>query len=135
MSCEACHVTGDPNASIGLIDIYDIFGLASQTLQGADLLATRLNAIVLIPDFFEGDALKHEYVPADTEEKQKIISEFLAHKANFDRNVGVLLDAVPQYKLSFPAASTWGAFGLCWGGKVRIWVGQWLSNICADSNS
>jgi dienelactone hydrolase len=111
-------VTGNITGRIGLVDLYDVFGLASQTLQGADLLAVRLNAVVLVPDFFEGDALKHEYVPADTEEKQKIISDFLAHRASFSRNLRVLLEAVQQYKKKFSSVEHWGAFGLCWGGKV-----------------
>jgi hypothetical protein len=45
-------VTGNVDCRTGLVDIYDVFGLASQTIQGADLLAARLNAVVLVPDFF-----------------------------------------------------------------------------------
>jgi dienelactone hydrolase len=102
-----------------------VFGLASQTLQGADLLAARLNAVVLVPDFFEGDALKHEYLPADTAEKQKIISDFMAHRASIPRNVEVLLEAVQQYKRQFSSVEHWGAFGLCWGGKVNSRIKDW----------
>jgi dienelactone hydrolase len=111
-------VTGNVNAGIGLVDIYDIFGMSDQTIQGADLLAARLNAVVLVPDFFEGDALSHDFVPPDTEEKQKVIGEFLAHKANISRNQSVLVNAVSQYRTRFPSVRKWGAFGLCWGGKV-----------------
>lgn len=68
--------------------------MASQTIQGADLLAARLNAVVLILDFFGGEHLKHEYVPADTDEKKQIIAEFMAHKADIARNVGVVTEAV-----------------------------------------
>ena len=92
--------------------------MASQTIQGADLLAARLNAVVLIPDFFDGAPLKHEYVPADTEEKKQIIAEFMAHKADIARNVGVATEAVQEYRARFPAVRKWGAFGLCWGGKA-----------------
>jgi dienelactone hydrolase len=42
----------------------------------------------------------------------------LAHKANIPRNRGVLVDAVSQYRTRFPTVGKWGAFGLCWGGKV-----------------
>lgn len=100
------------------MDIYDVFGMSSQTMQGADLLAARLNAVVLIPDFFDGEPLKHEYVPADTEEKKQMIAEFMAHKANIARNVGVVTEAVQEYRARFSAVCKWGAFGLCWGGKV-----------------
>ncbi|KAJ5282002.1 hypothetical protein N7478_007374 [Penicillium angulare] len=143
MSCEACrtippvisgeytpkgryevlaglktYITGDSNSNIGLVDVYDIFGLASQTLQGADLLAQRLNAIVLVPDFFDGDALPHEVVPPDTEEKREVMTRFLATKANVPQNVDILIHAIDQYKASFSNVGKWGAFGLCWGGKV-----------------
>ncbi|KAJ5152560.1 uncharacterized protein N7482_009038 [Penicillium canariense] len=145
MSCEACrtippvtpqgyipqgryetlaglntYVAGKTDARIGLVDIYGVFGMASQTVQGADLLAARLNAVVLIPDFFGGEPLKHENVPANTEEKKQIIAEFLAHKANVTRNVGVVTEAVQEYRTRFPSISKWGAFGLCWGGKVTV---------------
>lgn len=107
------------NADIGLVDIYDVFGMSDQTVQGADLLVARLNAVVLVPDFFEGDALSHDCIPPDTEEKKKIIGDFLANKANVSRNQGVLADAVSQYRTRFPSVGKWGAFGLCWGGKVN----------------
>ena len=106
------------NAGIGLVDIYDIFGVASQTLQGADLLAARLNAVVLVPDFFEGESLSHDVIPPNTEEKRKIMGDFVAGKANIGRNTGVLIEAVPQYRVRFPSVAKWGAIGLCWGGKV-----------------
>ncbi|KAJ6115457.1 hypothetical protein N7486_001235 [Penicillium sp. IBT 16267x] len=114
------YVTGNTDSGVGLVDCYDVFGLANQTLQGADLLARRLNAVVLIPDFFEGDALSHDAIPADTDAKQKIIGDFLATKANIPRNVGVLVGAVEQYRTKFPSVAKWGAFGLCWGGKVTV---------------
>ncbi|KAJ5771427.1 uncharacterized protein N7511_003478 [Penicillium nucicola] len=145
MSCEACrsippvtsqgyspkgyyetiaglktYVTGNVGGKMGLVDLYDVFGLASQTLQGADLLAVRLNAVVLVPDFFNGDPLKPEYVPADTEEKKQKIAEFLDQKASFTRNTTVLLEAIQKYKSRFPSVGKWGAFGLCWGGKVTV---------------
>jgi dienelactone hydrolase len=124
-------VTGNTDGKMGIVDLYDVFGLASQTLQGADLLAGRLNAVVLVPDFFEGDALKPEYVPADTEEKKQIIAEFMAHKASFSRNATVLLEAIPEYKARFPSVGKWGAFGLCWGGKVGLAIGESLEwNFC-----
>ncbi|KAJ5537445.1 hypothetical protein N7513_010631 [Penicillium frequentans] len=114
------YVTGNIDSGIGLVDLYDVFGLANQTLQGADLLARRLNAVVLVPDFFEGDALSHDAIPADTDAKQKIIGDFLATKANIPRNVAVLVGAVEQYRTKFPSVAKWGAFGLCWGGKVTV---------------
>ncbi|KAJ5690924.1 alpha/beta-hydrolase [Penicillium malachiteum] len=143
MSCEACrtippvvtgeytpkgqyeilaglrtYVTGNQTSTAGIVDIYDIFGLASQTIQGADLLAQQLNAVVLVPDFFQGDGLSHDIIPPDTEEKKTRMGEFLAKKANIPENVKVLVGAIQDYKARFPTVTKWGAFGLCWGGKV-----------------
>lgn len=69
------------------------------------------------PTFLKGEALSHECVPADTEEKKRIISEFTTHKANITRNVGVLLDAAPHFKKHFPSAGSWG--GLDCAGAER----------------
>lgn len=115
---EPADVTGNTDGRVGIVHIYDVFGLANQTLQGADLLAARLDAVVLVPDFFEGDALDHHMIPADTDEKKKRIGDFLATSANIERNVGVLIAAVPEYRTRFPSVHKWGANGLCWGGKV-----------------
>ncbi|KAJ5600967.1 hypothetical protein N7450_002034 [Penicillium hetheringtonii] len=114
------YVTGNTDSTIGLVDIYDIFGLASQTIQGADLLAARLNAVVVIPDFFKGEALEHSVIPPDTDEKKKRIGDFLATNANIERNVCVLLAAMPEYRSRFPSVVKWAANGFCWGGKVTI---------------
>ncbi|KAJ5727042.1 hypothetical protein N7493_006069 [Penicillium malachiteum] len=84
------NVTGNQASTANIVDIYDIFGLASQTIQGADLLAQRLNAIVLVPDFFQGDALSHDIIPPNTEEKKARMGEFPATKANIPENWKVL---------------------------------------------
>jgi hypothetical protein len=59
-------------------------------------------------------------VPADTDEKKQIIAEFVAHKADIVRNVGVVTQAVQVYRTRFSSVRKWGAFGLCWGGKVSV---------------
>lgn len=127
-------MTGNASSTAGLVDIYDIFGLASQTLQGADLLAHRLKIVVLVPDFFDGDALAHDIIPPDTEEKQKTMHDFLATKANIPRNVEVLVAAMQQYQNRFPTVSKWGAFGLCWGGKVSQ-MSRGICNNMQDSKT
>ncbi|PTU25343.1 hypothetical protein P175DRAFT_0498465 [Aspergillus ochraceoroseus IBT 24754] len=112
------YVTGPSNAKTALLTIYDIFGMSSQTTQGADLLAARLNALVLIPDFFIGDGAKPEWFPTDTDEKKAALGAFFTQKAAFGENVKVLLESVQAYKGGFPSVEKWGAYGLCWGGKV-----------------
>lgn len=55
-------VTGNEKSSKAVVTIYDIFGIAPQTIQGADLLAAALDALVLMPDFFKGAGKKNEWV-------------------------------------------------------------------------
>ncbi|KAF7588376.1 hypothetical protein BBP40_005769 [Aspergillus hancockii] len=113
-------VTGPPDATTGLVVLYDIFGMAVQTLQGADLLATRLKARVVVPDFFEGIFAQPEWFPTDTEEKKDALARFVANEASIPRNVDTLLEITKQYNTAFPAVSKWAALGLCWGGKVTV---------------
>lgn len=51
-------ITGSQTSTKAIVDVSDIFGLAPQTLQGADLLAAALNALVLVPDFFKGEPIQ-----------------------------------------------------------------------------
>lgn len=118
-------ITGDENARVGILDIYDVFGMANQTQRGADLLAARLNAVVLVPDFFKGSPLKPEDMltandtPAEKLAKEELSKQFLAEKGNHLRNLGVIKGAMQQYQNRFTSVAKWGIFGLCWGGKVR----------------
>lgn len=109
---------GPTTANRAIIDVYDIFGMASQTIQGADRLASSLKALVLIPDFFKGSPLAAENFPPDTEEKKETIQKFFVEKANFTENKEVLLNVVKEAKENFPSVGSWGAYGLCWGGKL-----------------
>lgn len=111
-------MTGEKSSSIGIVDIYDIFGFSIQTLQGADLLATLLNALVLMPDFFHGEKVQAEWLPLDTKEKKENLARFMAERADFHKNVEVLMNASKEYRTKFPSVKNWGALGLCWGGKA-----------------
>jgi hypothetical protein len=53
-------VTGNLSRKKALIDVYDIFGPAPQTLQGADALATALDILIVVPDFFKGSPMLGE---------------------------------------------------------------------------
>ncbi|KAL4940862.1 hypothetical protein BDV06DRAFT_13212 [Aspergillus oleicola] len=112
------YVTGPPTSKTAIFSIYDIFGNSPQTTQGADILSSTLNCLVLIPDFFDGDGAKHEWVPPDNEEKQKLLMEFVQTKASFGKAASSIPDLVSAYKKQFPSVERWGAYGLCWGGKV-----------------
>ncbi|PYH81341.1 hypothetical protein BO82DRAFT_432681 [Aspergillus uvarum CBS 121591] len=114
------YITGSQDAAYGLIDIYDIFGLSNQTLQGADLLAARLHAVVLVPDFFHGDKADPAWLPPDTPEKQEALTKFISTRASPTDAVKVLEAAVAVYRERFPSVQAWAATGLCWGGKVAV---------------
>ena len=114
-------VTGNQEAAKkGIIDVYDAFGNAPQTFQGADMLAEGLGAVVLVPDFFKGDALPGDIFPPDTDEKEQIVSKFLANQAAPPKNVEALLQTAAEAKKQWPSVRNWGAFGLCWGGKIVV---------------
>ena len=97
----------------------DIFGLAPQTLQGADLLAAALDALVLVPDFFKGEPAQGAWF-AGGEENDKKKNAFMTKVANgFGDALKELSAVVEDSKKKWSSIESWGANGLCWGGKVR----------------
>ncbi|KAE9381841.1 dienelactone hydrolase [Stipitochalara longipes BDJ] len=114
------YVTGNLSSKKAIIDVYDVFGPASQTLQGADALATALDIIVVVPDFFKGSPMLGEWFSNPTEESDKAKNAFFAKAFNFPSYSQELLDFTTAAKSKFTSVSSWGAFGLCWGGKVVV---------------
>lgn len=112
--------TGQHNSTRALIAVYDIFGFAPQTLQGADLLSYSLDALVLVPDFFKGNQLPLNIIPTDTDEKKKLTGEFMQGTANIDANVKKLGEFVVEAKSTYERVQGWGCYGLCWGGKLAV---------------
>ena len=114
-------VTGNQQAATkGIIDVYDVFGNAPQTFQGADMLAEGLDAIVLVPDFFKGEALPGDIFPPDTDDKKQLVGKFLENQAAPVKNVEALVQGAAEAKKRWPSVKNWGAFGLCWGGKIVV---------------
>jgi len=115
------YVVGDQSAATkAIVDVYDIFGLANQTLQGADALAAALGAVVLVPDFLEGEYAKPEFFGQLTPEKQAIKDAFMARVSAFSNFTDKLSAVVQAGKTKFPSVTSWGSVGLCWGGKVIV---------------
>jgi dienelactone hydrolase len=111
-------VTGSQTSTKAVVDVYDIFGLAPQTLQGADLLATALDALVLVPDFFKGEPAQAELF-AGGEENDKKKNAFMSKIPDtFVSGPKELLAVVEDGKKKWASIQSWGAYGLCWGGKV-----------------
>ncbi|EHL03589.1 alpha/beta-Hydrolase [Glarea lozoyensis ATCC 20868] len=111
------YSTGSSNSTKTLLAVYDIFGFAPQTLQGADILATALNIRVLIPDLLNGRYAQGEwYAPSAGEAEKKAQGEFMGFVMGWDA-------FVPKMKEVMEAAGTgegkvWAGYGLCWGGKL-----------------
>ncbi|KAH8760982.1 Alpha/Beta hydrolase protein [Diaporthe sp. PMI_573] len=115
------YVTGPSDATKGIIVIYDIFGFADQTVQGADILATSETTkySVFIPDFLKGDYCPSELFPPDTEEKGQKVGAWFAQSEHYPHTTAA---ALPEFlkaaQAAKPSITSWGIVGYCWGGKV-----------------
>ncbi|KAM0813305.1 putative Dienelactone hydrolase family protein [Seiridium cardinale] len=94
------YVTGDSYSTRAVIFIYDIFGPAPQSLQGADRLASSLNGL------------------------KAAFAKFRAEQAGIPPNVERLLEVRRLAGEKWPSVGEdgWGVFGLCWGGKIGVLV-------------
>jgi Dienelactone hydrolase family len=110
-------VIGPATATRGIIHIYDVFGYFPQIQQGADRLAVALNAVVLMPDFLDGFYAKKEWFSALTAEASEEKQRLMAH-ISIGRHSESLLKCVEAAKQAYPSVISWGALGMCWGGKV-----------------
>ncbi|KAK3944674.1 dienelactone hydrolase family protein [Diplogelasinospora grovesii] len=128
------YVVGPENPTRVIVLVYDIFGMAPQTLQGADRLSAHLTAaapapsvggtLVLVPDFFGGaeNAAQAAWFPPDDDDAKKAaIQKFMSERANFPVVVRQLLDVRRVIGEKYPAADEHvGVFGLCFGGKIAV---------------
>ena len=64
--------TGPTTASRAVLLAYDAFGYSPQLLQGADMLSAALNALIIVPDFFNGKPAQAAWFPPDTDEKKAV---------------------------------------------------------------
>lgn len=117
------YMVGPDSATRAIVFVYDILGVWPQTLQGADLLSSLTGALVLMPDFFAGGGAEPDWLPPNTDEKKKKLTDFVATKASFDETAPVLLAVRKALAERFPAVDDHvGVFGLCWGGKLAVLV-------------
>lgn len=61
------------------------------------------------------------WMPPDTDEKKAHVEKFREKSGNPD-NLKILLQTTEEAKKLWSGVKAWGAFGLCWGGKVRIYL-------------
>lgn len=131
------YVTGSTtDASKTIIFITDIFGHKLPNAQLlADEIAQAVPARVLVPDFFQGDALDHSLMqkiaPRSTEPERSIVQK-TADTASVAANLGPWLlkhreavskplieDYVKQVRQDSSVQKV-GATGYCWGGRYAI---------------
>jgi dienelactone hydrolase len=103
------YVTGDKNAKLAIIAIYDVFGFHNNTKQFCDLLSSATGARVVIPDFFRGSQR-----PENREEMQA----WIAQVGNWEK-VKKDLDTTLEF-LKKDGATKFGTVGFCWGGKIAV---------------
>ncbi|KAJ3010363.1 hypothetical protein HKX48_007448 [Thoreauomyces humboldtii] len=119
-----CYETGPADSKNVIVCLYDIFGYASQTKQGADLLAAESCYRVIMPDVFRGKGFDVKRIPKDgfasmaPEEVAEMKKGFAAFQTpEFKAQVvGSLRDIAKE--LRSQGATKLGLYGLCWGGKV-----------------
>jgi dienelactone hydrolase len=114
------YATGSPASSKAVVTIYDIFGPAPQTLQGADLMAAALSSLVIVPDLLNGYYMKSEWMQVSNEENDKAKAEFMKHAATLEAHSKKMLEVIQEGKEKWGSVKSWAALGLCWGGKVRF---------------
>ena len=116
-----CYVTGPSDAKKAVFFIYDIFGYRAQTLQGADILAKTGNYLVVMPDFFHGQAAEISWFFGTSEESQAKKNKFLS---GLSFKTDVALDLHGHVKAALPHVESWGCIGYCWGGKLAVLTSQ-----------
>ncbi|KAL9044871.1 MAG: hypothetical protein Q9214_002023 [Letrouitia sp. 1 TL-2023] len=110
-------------ATSAVFIIYDIFGLSSQAIQGADILAHSDKSHqyqVFMPDLFLGKPLPTSVYPPDTDEKKKTLGEFFAGPAAPPKTAEKVSQLVKQLHEKYPQIQKWGSLGMCWGGKASF---------------
>lgn len=105
-----------------MLIIYDVFGPAQQTLQGADRLAASLSATVLVPDFLQGSYAQDAWFGAEVSEEAKQQQQAFRQNSDPTKRVGLVFDVIKEYEQGEgkrEGGRVWAALGFCWGGKVR----------------
>lgn len=125
-----CYVAApNPTPKSGIIFVYDIFGYFPQTLQGADIMAlTDPGHVVIMPDYFNGQPLPIDIIPPNTEEKKTRLGSFFQNEGALPRTAETTTKVLAGVKEKFPEVTSWGVFGLCWGGKTATLLAKDTGN-------
>ena len=85
-------------------------------LQGADIVASSTQSLVIIPDYFRGTARTSEHIPIDTEEKKKAYMEWSAAIGDPLAHIEGSLALIAELKKD--GAQKVGMVGYCWGASL-----------------
>ncbi|GAA96012.1 uncharacterized protein L969DRAFT_46880 [Mixia osmundae IAM 14324] len=111
-----CYVVGPESASTVLIGVYDIFGYAPQTYQGADILSETLGARVLLPDLFRGDYWPHDKFPPSGDDGKKL-GEYIGNVCAPPKTSQEVV-ALAKELASSSSVKGIGLYGYCIGAKI-----------------
>ncbi|KAJ6501683.1 Alpha/Beta hydrolase protein [Mycena vitilis] len=132
---ENVYVTGNKQSKNAIVCVFDIFAFHPVTQQGADILASALNTVVYMPDFFgKGNAFSTENFPPTTQEGKDKLNGFFGDTAYKAReNLVIFGQHLKAKELQLKAAggeavtvnkyTKVGLYGFCWGGKVTLRAG------------
>jgi hypothetical protein len=118
-------VTGNQAASIGVIEVTDAFGLVPPVIQGADLLAELLDALAILPDYFDGKPALLSWINKDgepIEETKDLCMKFVKEKAQSPDNLSNVFSSAEEAKLKWRPVTSWVGLGLGWGRKGMNWM-------------
>ncbi|KAG8874175.1 hypothetical protein FRB97_006103 [Tulasnella sp. 331] len=115
------YFTGPTDTNRTILVFFDIFSFFPQTIQGADIIASSTNSLVIMPDFFRGKTLDPSvYPPRNDEDKEKLGTFFSTVANPKDRllDVDTIIDALKK-----EGKTNLGTMGYCWGGKMATLSG------------
>jgi dienelactone hydrolase len=100
--------------------VYDALGLTHPVYTAADMLAALMpKTLGVMPDFFKGNPLGFSVFSLPEEERNKVVGKWFSEVADLQVNQAAAKDIMAHAKdAGFSNVAKWGAFGLCWGGKM-----------------
>ncbi|KAF2102917.1 alpha/beta-hydrolase [Rhizodiscina lignyota] len=110
------YETGDPDAKQALVAIHDIFGLHSNTLQGADYLAQLRGYRIVIPDFFRGKGWDINDIPPKA--GRPALNAWVQEVGSWEKVQPGLIATVENARRL--GAASIGAYGFCFGAKKLV---------------
>ncbi|GAA96011.1 uncharacterized protein L969DRAFT_46981 [Mixia osmundae IAM 14324] len=111
-----CYVVGDEGAKHVLILAYDIFGYWPTTMLGCDMLASKLDARVIVPDLLRGHYWDLRQGEPTAETRSRMGHILTSHGEPHARAKDLV--AFVKEIASSDAVESIGLYGLCLGHKI-----------------